>query len=251
MADAKSCVAYCDWLSEYFAIDAGIRPGCAFSPLAFVLAVASRVHCSKSNFVSFPWTLANCLPLFTSPPPPCPFFSSSCCPVLAFCHKPWSSWLPITVAVAFWLGCFDGVSSMAGRGSSHWSSSALKASLSDVSCWDRVSLPLATWGSGVWGSLVLVTWRLGVGGFMALETWVSPRCPTLPCGPHTETASQTGSPRLWPSCRHSLHRMLFGHAETRWPLSKHLEHVVRCGSAIGCSLWYRRAVNPPIFTVLS
>ena len=39
MADAKSCGAYCGWLSEYFAIEAGIRQGCPFSLLAFVLAV--------------------------------------------------------------------------------------------------------------------------------------------------------------------------------------------------------------------
>ena len=39
MADAKSCVVYCGWLSEYFAVEAGIRQGCPFSPLAFVLAV--------------------------------------------------------------------------------------------------------------------------------------------------------------------------------------------------------------------
>lgn len=39
MADAKSCVAYCGWISEYFAVEAGIRQGCPFSPLAFVLAV--------------------------------------------------------------------------------------------------------------------------------------------------------------------------------------------------------------------
>ena len=39
MADAKSCVAYCGWLSKYFAVEAGIRQGCPFSPLAFVLAV--------------------------------------------------------------------------------------------------------------------------------------------------------------------------------------------------------------------
>ena len=39
MADAKSCVAYCGWISEYFAAEGGIRQGCPFSPLAFVLAV--------------------------------------------------------------------------------------------------------------------------------------------------------------------------------------------------------------------
>ena len=39
MADANSCVACCGWISEYFAAEAGIRQGCPFSPLAFVLAV--------------------------------------------------------------------------------------------------------------------------------------------------------------------------------------------------------------------
>ena len=39
MADAKSCVAYCDWLSQYFPVEAGIRQGYPFPPLAFVLAV--------------------------------------------------------------------------------------------------------------------------------------------------------------------------------------------------------------------
>ena len=39
MADAKSCVAYCEWISEYFAIEAGIRQGCPFLPLVLLLAV--------------------------------------------------------------------------------------------------------------------------------------------------------------------------------------------------------------------
>ena len=39
MADDKSCVAYCGGLSEYFAVEAGIRQGSPFSPLAFVLVV--------------------------------------------------------------------------------------------------------------------------------------------------------------------------------------------------------------------
>ena len=39
IADAKSCVTYCGWVSEYFAVGAGIRQGCPFSPLAFALAV--------------------------------------------------------------------------------------------------------------------------------------------------------------------------------------------------------------------
>ena len=30
MADAKSCIAYCGWISEYFAVEAGIRQGCPF-----------------------------------------------------------------------------------------------------------------------------------------------------------------------------------------------------------------------------
>ena len=30
MADAKSCVAYCGWLFEYFQVEAGIRQGCLF-----------------------------------------------------------------------------------------------------------------------------------------------------------------------------------------------------------------------------
>ena len=39
MAESVSCVSYSGWLSEFFRVDSGIRQGCPFSPLAFVLAV--------------------------------------------------------------------------------------------------------------------------------------------------------------------------------------------------------------------
>ena len=39
IANTKSCVAHCGWRSEYFAVEAGIRQGCPFLPLAFLLAV--------------------------------------------------------------------------------------------------------------------------------------------------------------------------------------------------------------------
>ena len=45
-------------------------------------------------------------------------------------------------------------------------------------------------GRLVLGSLALVP---GVGGSLVLEIWGFPCCPTLPCGSHTETASQTHS----------------------------------------------------------
>ena len=35
----STSVVYCGWISEYFAVVTGIRQGCPFSPLAFVLAV--------------------------------------------------------------------------------------------------------------------------------------------------------------------------------------------------------------------
>ena len=61
------------------------------------LGVASRVHCSKSNFVCFPWTLSNCLPLFTSSL----FFLLS-----RACFLPLTLVFLVTdncLAVAFWL----------------------------------------------------------------------------------------------------------------------------------------------------
>ena len=62
MAGAKSCVAYCGWLSEYFSVEAGIRQGCPFSPLAFVLAVellAIKIrHCENIKRFSY-WKARN------------------------------------------------------------------------------------------------------------------------------------------------------------------------------------------------
>mgnify|MGYP006382704335 FL=1 len=39
MSDAESCIQYCGWMSEFFKAESGIRQGCPFSPLAFILAV--------------------------------------------------------------------------------------------------------------------------------------------------------------------------------------------------------------------
>ena len=60
-ADAKSCVAYSGWLSEYFAVEAGIRQGCPCSPLAFVLAVellAIKIHCENIKGLNY-WKARN------------------------------------------------------------------------------------------------------------------------------------------------------------------------------------------------
>ena len=49
--DTESSIQYSGWLSEFFPVNSGIRQGCNFSPLAFVLAVellAIKIRqCSK------------------------------------------------------------------------------------------------------------------------------------------------------------------------------------------------------------
>ena len=44
MDGTESCVSYCGWLSAFFPVDTGIRQGCLFPPLAFVLAVELLAH---------------------------------------------------------------------------------------------------------------------------------------------------------------------------------------------------------------
>ena len=39
MNNATSAIAYCGWISDYFNMESGLRQGCPFSPLAFVLAI--------------------------------------------------------------------------------------------------------------------------------------------------------------------------------------------------------------------
>ena len=39
MKDTRSCVNYAGWLSSYFPVSSGIRQGCPFSPMAFILAI--------------------------------------------------------------------------------------------------------------------------------------------------------------------------------------------------------------------
>ena len=46
MADAKSCVAYCGWLFEYFQVEAGIRQGCLFHTS---LCPCGRTACNKNT----------------------------------------------------------------------------------------------------------------------------------------------------------------------------------------------------------
>jgi hypothetical protein len=49
MSNTTSCVNYCGWLSEPFAMESGIRQGCPFSPLAFVLALELLACRIRSN----------------------------------------------------------------------------------------------------------------------------------------------------------------------------------------------------------
>ena len=47
MADAKDCVAYCSWLSKYFAVEAGTRQGCPFFTIS--LCSCGRSACNKNT----------------------------------------------------------------------------------------------------------------------------------------------------------------------------------------------------------
>ena len=126
----------------------------------------------------------------------------------------------------------------------------------DLGVGDRGSLALATWGSGVpW------CWRpggrgfpgvgdlgiggrgfhgvgdLGVGGrgFHGVgDLGVSSLSHTALWPPHGDNITDWIATLVTLLTALSA-RMLFGHAQTRWPLSKHQEHVACCGSALGCS----------------
>lgn len=59
MKGSNSCINYGGWLSESFDVKCGIRQGCPFSPLAFVLAVelmAIKIRNSNVKGVSLPGT---------------------------------------------------------------------------------------------------------------------------------------------------------------------------------------------------
>ena len=156
--------------------------------------------------------------------------------MLAFCHKPWSSWVPITV----WRWLSDSAVSMGCRrspagdpptGPRHrWKPRCRTSRAGTWVPWPRrpggrgSGVPWC-WRPGGWGSRVPWHWRPRC-LLVVLHCLVAPtrrqhhRLDHHACDPPDGT----------------LRRMLSGHAETRWPLSKHLEHVVRCGSALGCSL---------------
>ena len=61
--DTESSIQYSGWLSEFFPVNSGIRQGCNFSPLAFVLAVellAIKIRqCNKINGILLPGQYEN------------------------------------------------------------------------------------------------------------------------------------------------------------------------------------------------
>ena len=61
--DTESSIQYSVWLSEFFPVNSGIRQGCNFSPLAFVLAVellAIKIRqCNKINGILLPGQYEN------------------------------------------------------------------------------------------------------------------------------------------------------------------------------------------------